>query len=93
MYKTSIIVPDRCILDNLKFTRKEHTTVIASMLMQINLPLLRSNKVYVKIRNFGVVSTHGNRKRAHIRHMEKYNKAAWKKLKKEKDFSEKKLLF
>ncbi len=63
------------------------------MLKRINLALRRGNNVYVRLRNFGVVSTHGNRKNAVQKFSTKYNKKAWAKKREAMALTEKKLLF
>lgn len=92
-YKTEIIIPYEALMANIKFPWRQQEFVVARMLAQINLALLRGNSVYVKVRKFGHIRTHGNRKPAYKKNMTLYNKRAWVKKKNEKDFSEKKLLF
>lgn len=92
-YKTGIVIPIKVLQKNLKFTRAQHITVIASMLLRINKPLVNANNVFVKVRGLGVVKTHGNRKNCYQRNMSKYNKTAWKKKQEAKEFTEEKLLF
>lgn len=89
-----IKIPRECLKLNPKFNEKEQRLVIASMLMQINLPIMRADKLRLNIRHFGVIKTHGNKKKkGKIKYVKKYNKQYWKKEKLEKDMSKKVLLF
>jgi len=76
----------------MKLTKQEKL-VINSLLLCINLPVMRAHNICLKIPGLGTISTHALRKRSKAKYQTKYNKKNWKKQKKINDFSEKKLLF
>lgn len=76
----------------MKLTKQEKL-VINTLLMSINLPVMRAHNIYLKIPGFGKIFTHALRKKSKAKYQTKYNKKAWKAQKKKNEFSEKKLLF
>lgn len=91
---THIKIPQKCLQLNPKFNKHEQRLIVASMLLQINLPIFRADKLRLNIRHLGVIKTHGNKKKKGIaKYVKRYNKSAWKKQQNIKKFSEKYLLF
>jgi hypothetical protein len=56
-----IKIPQECLRLNRKFNAKEQRLIIASMMLQINLPVFRADKLRLNIRHLGIIKTHGNK--------------------------------
>jgi len=60
------------------------------MLLQINLPIFRADKLELNVRHLGVIKTHGNKQRVNKKkYVKKYNAMYWKRMKLKKLLSEK----
>lgn len=71
-------LPDSLLAKNPQFNRKEQKLIITALLTKINLTCKRSSVVELKIRKFGTIHTHRNRKRmSKLKYARRYNKKSW----------------
>lgn len=66
------------ISKNPKFSKKEQALIIGTLINKISLTVKRSNCVELKIRKFGTIHSHGNKKRMNkLKYLRHYNKTKW----------------
>lgn len=71
-------LPDSLLAKNPQFNRKEQKLIITALLTKINLTCKRSSVVELKLRKFGTIHTHRNRKRlGKLNYQRKANKKKW----------------
>lgn len=87
-----IKIPNKCLKSNPGFSKIQQISIIRAMLLEINLPVQRSSLLRLKIKGFGTISTHGNRRDLMRVSQTRYNKKRWKRKKQLDEFSIKKLL-
>lgn len=71
-------LPESLIAKNPQFNRKEQKLIITALLTKINLTIKRSSVVELKLRKFGTIHTHRNRKRmSKLKYSRRISKKKW----------------
>lgn len=82
------------ISKNPKFSKKEQSLIIQTLINKISLTAKRSKVVEIKLRKFGTIHTHRNRKRmGKLTYLRKYNKKKHNETQKVNEMSIKNLLW
>jgi len=90
----TIKLSDNFLSKNPKFNRKEQQLIIGTLLNKISLTTKRSSVVNIKLRKFGTIHTHGNKKRmSKLKYLRRYNKMKYNENQELEKYSLKKLLF
>lgn len=77
-----------------ELSKKEKALIIKTLLNKISLTTKRASVVNIKLKKFGTIKTHGNKKRmSKLKYLRKYNKKLTTKNQQDAMFNEKNLLF
>lgn len=87
-------LPDSLLAKNPQFNKKEQKLIWTCLLTKINLTVKRGNVVELKLRKFGTIHTHRNRKRmSKLKYSRRYAKKSWTEKQAVDRFSTKNLLW